>query len=231
MPGGGTIRVETFKEHTHVCLRLTDTGSGMPPHVVERIFDPFFTTKGPQSTGLGMSVSYGIITRHQGTITVESKDGSGTVFVIRFPLKEIEKASQEEPPQAVKKTETEIAAILIIDDEEDVRELLRDILTMHGHEVAAARDGRQGLEILASRAFDMVFTDLGMPGMSGWEVATEVKKIAPEVAVALITGWGINLDKDDMEKSSVNHILNKPFTVDDILRLVREALTLKKMKE
>ena len=231
MPGGGTIRVETFKEHTHVCLRLTDTGGGMPPHVVERIFDPFFTTKGPQSTGLGMSVSYGIITRHQGTIAVESREGSGTVFTIKFPLKEIEKASQEEPPQAVKKTETETAAILIIEDEEDVRELLCDILTMHGHEVAAARDGRQGLEIFASRAFDMVFTDLGMPGMSGWEVATEVKKIAPDVAVALITGWGINLDKDDMEKSSVDHILHKPFTVDDIVRLVREALTLKKMKE
>jgi CheY-like chemotaxis protein len=102
---------------------------------------------------------------------------------------------------------------------------------MHGHEVAAARDGRQGLEIFASRAFDMVFTDLGMPGMSGWEVATAVKKIAPDAAVALITGWGINLDKDDMEKSSVDHILNKPFTVDDILRLVREALTHKKIKK
>ncbi len=227
MPGGGTISVETFKEHTHVCLRLTDTGGGMPPHVVERIFDPFFTTKGPQSTGLGMSVSYGIITRHQGTIAVESREGSGTVFTIKFPLKEIEKASRVEPAQAVRYTDK--ASILVIDDEEDVRELLCDILTIHGHEVAAARDGRQGLEIFASSAFDMVFTDLGMPGMSGWEVATAVKKIAPDVAVALITGWGINLDKDDMEKSSVDHILNKPFTVDDILRLVREALTHKKI--
>jgi CheY-like chemotaxis protein len=90
--------------------------------------------------------------------------------------------------------------------------------------VTAAGDGRQGLEIFASRVFDMVFTDLGMPGMSGWEVATEVKKIAPDVAVALITGWGINLDKEDMEKSSVDHILNKPFTVEDIVRLVHEAL-------
>jgi PAS domain S-box-containing protein len=222
MPGGGTIRVETFKEHTHVCLRLTDTGGGMPPHVVERIFDPFFTTKGPQSTGLGMSVSYGIITRHQGTIAVESREGSGTVFTIKFPLKEIEKASREEPAPAVR--DADKASILVIDDEEDVRELLCDILTMHGHEVTAARDGRQGLEIFASRAFDMVFTDLGMPGMSGWEVATAVKKIAPDAAVALITGWGIQLEKEDMEKSSVDHILNKPFTVEDIVRLVHEAL-------
>ena len=228
MPAGGTIRVETYKENTHVCLRLTDSGGGMPPHVVERIFDPFFTTKGPQSTGLGMSVSYGIITRHQGTITVESREGSGTVFTIKFPLKEIVKEALEEPPQAA--PEEDKAAILIIEDEEDVRELLRDILTMHGNEVAVARDGREGVETFQSKHFDLVFTDLGMPGMSGWEVATAIKDINPHATVAIITGWGIQLDKEDMVKSRVDYILNKPFTIDDIKRLVREALALKKMK-
>ena len=228
MPEGGTIRLETFKESLHVCLRLTDTGCGMPPHVVERIFDPFFTTKGPQSTGLGMSVSYGIITRHQGTIAVDSKEGSGTVFTICFPLKEIDKEVREEPPQ--QQTAQDKAAILIIDDEVDVRELLCDILTMHGHDVSVAKSGREGVETFKSRAYDMVFTDLGMPGMSGWEVATAIKNINPAAAVAIITGWGIQLEKEDMEKSSVDLILNKPFTVDDITRLVREALALKKMK-
>lgn len=229
MPEGGTIRLETFKESLHVCLRLTDTGSGMPPHIVERIFDPFFTTKGPQSTGLGMSVSYGIITRHQGTIAVESREGSGTVFTICFPLKEIEKEAREEPPQ--QQTDPDKAAILIIEDEADVRELLCDILTMDGHDVSVAKDGREGVETFTSRAYDMVFTDLGMPGMSGWEVATAIKNINPDAAVAIITGWDIQLDKEDREKSRVDYILNKPFTVDDITRLVREALALKKMKE
>jgi PAS domain S-box-containing protein len=229
MPEGGTIRLETFKESMHVCLRLTDTGSGMPPHVVERMFDPFFTTKGPQSTGLGMSVSYGIITRHQGTIAVDSREGIGTVFTICFPLKEIEKQAREERPQ--QQAEHDRAAILIIDDEEDVRELLCDILTMHGHEVSIAKSGREGVETFKSKAYDMVFTDLGMPGMSGWEVATAIKNINPATAVAIITGWGIQLEKKDMEKSSVDLILNKPFTVEDITRLVREALALKKTKK
>ena len=226
MPRGGAITVKTYTESNHVCIRFEDTGAGIPPHIQERIFDPFFTTKGPQSTGLGMSVSYGIITRHQGTISVESQEGSGTAFTIKFPIKAAEGAVKVEGQQIQEPVGK--AKILVIEDEEDVRTLLQDILEMHGHEVAVAAHGEEGIAAFKKGTFDLVFTDLGMPGMSGWEVAQAIKEIDPEVAIAIITGWGIKMDEEELKKSGVDLILNKPFTMDNILKLTGDALVVKK---
>ena len=228
MPDGGTISIKTFPEKTQVCMLVGDSGTGMPKHLMERIFDPFFTTKGPQSTGLGMSVSYGIVTRHQGAISVDSEEGKGTVFTIKFPVREIEKQETEVTPETG--GDMQKAAILIIEDEEDVRTLLQDILTMQGHAVVVAQDGREGVALFKTGAFDLVFTDLGMPGMSGWEVAKVIRAIDLQVSIAIITGWDIHMDKEALEESGVNRIIQKPFTVDVIVRLVREALAIKKAK-
>ncbi len=229
MPDGGTISIKTFVEKNQVCMLVGDSGTGMPRHIMERIFDPFFTTKGPQSTGLGMSVSYGIVTRHQGTIAIDSEEGKGTVFTIKFPVREVKKQETEAAPETG--GDMQKAAILIIEDEEDVRSLLQDILTMQGHRVVIAHDGREGVELFTSGAFDLVFTDLGMPGMSGWEVAKAIRAQDPKVAIAIITGWDIHMDKEAFEESGVNLIIQKPFTVDAIVRLVRESLAIKKAKE
>jgi len=153
-------------------IRIVDTGNGIPKNIKDRIFDPFFTTKGVQSSGLGLSVSYGIINRHHGTITVDSVEGEETTFTIKFPItKKTDKGKVKEEKVIPIKRKQKKASILVIEDEEDVRELIRDILTDAGHDVETANDGSEGIEMFEKKKFDLVFTDLGMPVMSGWEVA------------------------------------------------------------
>ena len=225
MPGGGKIRIKTCKEDSYIALTIEDTGAGIPEEIRNRIFDPFFTTKGVQSTGLGMSISYGIINRHKGTITVESEESKGTVFTIKLPINEM--TLKEEGAMKPVEAKNRKAKILIIEDEEEVGQLLYDILINQGHEVEIASDGGQGLELFKSRDFDLVCTDLGMPSMSGWQVAEEIKCVGKKVPVAIITGWRVDLNKSEMEGKGVNFIVQKPFQVNQILKLVQDGLELK----
>ncbi len=189
IPDGGEIKVKTFKDNSHVVLEFNDTGSGIPKEIKDRIFDPFFTTKDIQSTGLGLSVSYGIINRHHGTIAVDSVEGKGSTFTIKLPIaKKTDKQEVKEGKIISLKREQKKARILVIEDEEDVCELLRDILTDAGHNVEIAADGIEGIKMFEKKRFDLVFTDLGMPGMSGWQVTEKIKSINDKVPVALITG-------------------------------------------
>jgi len=228
MPQGGIITVKTFRQDGHIAIQVEDTGIGIPKVIRDKIFDPFFTTKGPQSTGLGMSVSYGIINRHRGTISVDSVEGQGTTFTIKLPKleKKSEKRGEKEKLKLVLKKQKK-ARILIIEDEKGVRLLLEDILTDVGHEVETASYGSQGIEIFKKNSFDLVFTDLGMPGMSGWQVAKEIKKINKKIPVALITGWEVQLNDSELKKQGVDLVVNKPFRVEQVLRLVQEGMALK----
>lgn len=226
MPDGGAINIKTFSDETDVSIEIRDTGMGMPAHIMERIFDPFFTTKGPQSTGLGMSVSYGIITRHQGTIAVDSAEGHGTVFTLKFPIREVAREEMTVEPHFHR--DGAQLSILIIEDENDVRVLLQDILHLQGHRTVSACDGREGMELFKPGAFDLVFTDLGMPGMSGWEVAKAIRAQDQNVSIAVITGWGIHMNADDLQATGVNRIIQKPFTVEAIIRLVSEECAIRK---
>ena len=225
MPDGGSITIRTFREDNHTCIRIADTGVGIPETIRNQIFDPFFTTKGVQSTGLGMSVSYGIINRHHGTIAVDSAEGKGSAFTIKLPI--TQEKSQENvivQPEAEKNRK---ARILVIEDEEDVRQLLFDILSSEGHEVEVASDGIQGLDIFKGRDFDLVCTDLGMPKVSGWQVAEEIKRIGRKVPVAIITGWDVNIMESELKEKAVNFVIQKPFQVKQVLSLVKEGVLLK----
>ena len=224
MPHGGRITFKTIKEDNYICVAVKDTGSGIPKAVREKIFDPFFTTRGPQSTGLGLSVSYGIISRHRGAITVDSIEGEGTTFTIKLPI--LEKAIKEEKIE-FKPGQKRKARILVIDDEEGVRNVLNDILTDAGHEVEIAGDGIQGIELFERKEFDLVFTDLGMPVVSGWQVAERIKGINRKVPIALITGWNVDLEESEMTSSCIDLIIKKPFAVDQVLRLVQEGMELR----
>jgi PAS domain S-box-containing protein len=228
MPQGGIITVKTFKQDGHIAIQVEDTGIGIPKVVRDKIFDPFFTTKGPQSTGLGMSVSYGIINRHRGTIKIESVEGKGTTFTIKLPQleKKSEKRGEEEKLKLAPKKQKK-ARILVIEDEKGVRLLLEDILTDVGHEVETASCGGQGIEKFKKNSFDLVLTDLGMPGMSGWQVAKEIKKINKKIPVALITGWEVQLNDSELKKHGVDLVVNKPFRVEQVLRLVQEGMILR----
>lgn len=228
MPQGGEMRVASRMDYSMAVIKIEDTGVGIPHHIKDKIFDPFFTTKGPQSTGLGLSVTYGTINRHHGTITAESVEGKGTSFILTFPAAENEAEGEVRKEKIVPaKKEKGKARILVIDDEEGVRELIRDILTDANHEVEVARDGNEGITLFREKEFDLVFTDLGMPVMSGWEVAEKVKSINEKVPIALITGWNVSLEESEQHDKKINLVLQKPFKMDQILNLVQEGMILK----
>ena len=219
LPEGGTIKLKTFMDNGNVVGVIKDTGVGISKDVQDKIFDPFFTTKGVQSTGLGMSVSYGIIHRHHGTIVLESAEDKGTSFTITIPRQE--GVVLEEKREESRVDEQKKARILVVEDEEDVRELLKDILTDGGHNVEFTPDGKKGIELFREGKFDMVFTDLGMPGMSGWQVAEQIKKINKKTPVVLITGWEVQQKGRELTKSGVDMVVKKPFRVNEILELVQ----------
>ena len=118
-------------------------------------------------------------------------------------------------------------SILIVENEDDIRCLLADILVSEGHTVRSASNGTDALELFNQEEFDLVLTDLGMPVMSGWEVASTIKKSAPGVIIAVITGWGTQLDQTELDKNGVDIVVNKPFRVQQILDMVREAREIK----
>ncbi len=229
MPKGGKIIIRTQTNRKSIFVSFIDSGVGMPEETKRRIFDPFFTTKGVRSTGLGLSVAYGIIQRHQGDIQIESKKGEGTTVIVRLPVTDVlgktepkEKESHQPP------VPKESVNILVIEDELDVRELLFDILTSAHYAVKVASDGNQGVEICRKEKFDIVLTDLGMPEMSGWEVAKTIKGIDSNTTVLLITGWGVETEKDKLEESGIDRVLTKPVKLGDLLDLVSEIIESKK---
>jgi len=226
MPSGGALTLTTQPQaEDWVEVRIADTGIGMTDEVKKRVFDPFFTTKGVTNSGLGMSVSYGIIRRHGGEILIETEPGKGTTFVIHLPTgyEEEQAAVKEDTP--VK--ESRQARILVIDDEDSVRDVLSRILKTKGHQVVVASNGEEGIERFRSELFDLVFTDLGMPKLSGWDVGKTIKGINPKVPVAMITGWGVELDREKLSESGIDLVVSKPFNFDQVIRLVSEAMELK----
>ncbi len=226
MPEGGQLNILTqSRPGGWVEVRISDTGIGMTEEVKKRVFDPFFTTKGVTNSGLGMSVSYGIIKRHGGEILIESEPGRGTTFILHLPMSFEEKKEGGEELKPMQ--EVRPARILVIDDEESVRDILSRILTVKGHQVVVASDGEEGIERFKNETFDLVFTDLGMPKVSGWEVGMAIKEMNQKVPVIMITGWGMELNREKMSESGIDLIVSKPFLFDQVIELVCEAMELK----
>jgi CheY-like chemotaxis protein len=226
MPRGGKLTISTQPQTDEwVEVMIADTGIGMTEEVKKRIFDPFFTTKGVTNSGLGLSVSYGIVKRHGGEILVESKPGMGTTFIFHLPVGYVQEEAREKVPEPVK--EGRSARILVIDDEDAVRDILSQMLRAEGHQVVLASDGEEGIRRFQKEKFDIVFTDLGMPKISGWEVSKRVKGINPKVPIAMITGWGMEVNREKMSESGIDLIVSKPFDFDQVIHLVSEAMELK----
>jgi len=220
----GKIVINAWPESNSV-IRVTveDTGEGMLPETRKKIFQPFFTTKGARGTGLGLSVTYGIIARHKGLIEVESELGRGTKFDITIPIR---KAGEDETRFIeVPAIKGDTGSILIVDDEEQFRDVVAEILQSAGHRVESANSGQQALLMLAESSFDIVITDLGMSGISGWELADQIHRVHPETKIILATGWGANLDDETLRAHNVHSLICKPFKIEEILRAVDEALT------
>lgn len=218
MPEGGDLSIRTASQDGQVHITVSDTGIGMSEEVRQRIFEPFFTTK-EKGTGLGLSVSYSTIVRHQGEISVDSTLGQGTTFEIRLPLDQKPVAPSE---VAWPKLETRLSA-LVVDDEADLREALVELLTEEGHLVYPCSTGQEVLDCCRNARYDFVFTDLGMPHMSGWEVARAVKQIDPQASVILVTGWGEEINPASLEQHGVDGVLSKPYTLTDIRRVMGQV--------
>jgi ligand-binding sensor domain-containing protein/signal transduction histidine kinase/CheY-like chemotaxis protein len=202
-------------------IEISDEGKGMAKEVVDNIFDPFFTTKGVHNSGLGLSQAYGIITRYNGTITVESKQGKGTKIVINLPAKlkkddRIDKAAEQDiAPQASANGEK---MILVVEDELVIRELYSDILSMQGYHSVMAETGEEGVEKWESGSFSMVICDLGLPGLlSGWDVIEKIRKKDSKIPILVVTGWGNSIERSKIEKYQVNKVLSKPVPIKDLV--------------
>ncbi len=203
-------------------LRFADSGTGMAEEVRQRIFDPFFTTKGVQGTGLGLSVSYSIIERHEGSISVSSELGNGTVFTIDLPA-----ATMKSEPTKVTAQDVEgpSLSVLVVDDEPAVRKTLAEMLAAMGHRVMLADSGQNALQTLGGNDFDLVFTDLAMPEMDGWETARQIRRRWPEMNVVLVTGYGTGTEPPAGEDSLVNGIIGKPFDFSQISQTINGILS------
>ena len=230
-PLGGTVRLSVEASGDRCLIRVTDTGTGIPPALLSRIFDPYFTTKGDHGTGLGLSVSQSIVRRHGGELKVTSRTSGadrGTTFTLDLPAlaagAAIRNASLPPLPSSAAHPAGR-ARILIVDDEENIREILSEMLLIGEHEVVMAADGAEALHKLRTDpSIDLVFTDLGLPGLNGYEVAQEIKKIRPDLLVGLVTGWGATLDPDKARSQGVDMVISKPFRFEQVLGLVDEAL-------
>jgi PAS domain S-box-containing protein len=214
MPQGGGLTICCNRNGERLRLRFADTGTGMKEEVRERVFEPFYTTKGVLGTGLGLAVSYGIIERHQGLISVESKVGRGTTFYIDLPRAESTvPAKQENRPDAP----TASLSVLVVDDEQFVRETLAEMLVDLDHKVVTVDGGREAIEKVSSDDFDLVFTDLAMPEMDGWETARAIRKRRPDLPVVLVTGYGATTQPPSGELDLVAGIIGKPFDFEQVM--------------
>ncbi|HEX8184093.1 MAG TPA: ATP-binding protein, partial [Blastocatellia bacterium] len=221
MPQGGRLHIATEAQGPSVKVAFTDSGIGMSREVSEHIFEPFFTTKGVSGMGLGLAVSYSIVERHGGRIEIRSSPGRGTTFTVTLPTRRTarSKATRDHRSKVRK------ASILVIDDDERVREALVGMLNSAGHSTVHAANGREALTKMELGGFDLVFTDLSMPEMDGWAVASEIRRRWPAVKIVMITGYAVPPETVNRHRNLVNEVISKPIRFDDISATLSHVLS------
>lgn len=208
----------------YVRLSVSDTGVGIDPILLNRIFDPFFSTKEKgQGTGLGLSVVYGIIKDCGGTVTVQSRLGEGSMFTVYLPAVpgEVKSAAQSSEDISMG-TES----ILFVDDEAILVEMGCDMLSNLGYSVTATTDSIEALETFREQpdAFDLIFTDMTMPKMTGLGLAREIQRIRPEIPIILSTGFSDLVDDKNASELGISKVLMKPFSLKDLAGTIRKVL-------
>ena len=238
MSGNGTFRIATENtivgqqlareidvvpgEYLH--LILTDTGTGMDANTRTHIFDPFFSTKGEFGTGLGLSQVYGFIRRSQGGIKVDSTPGKGSSFHLYFPHYDNQPAPSPEASDELETLHHANGSILVVDDEDALRQLMYDLLSGVGYEVVLAENGKQALALLQEQSFDLMISDVVMPGMDGYELAVLVQQQYPHMPIQITSGYSESIDNSALSESLRTQTLQKPFTRSQLIKRVHELL-------
>lgn len=220
LPTGGLITLRTERKGDRVIIMIVDNGVGMSEETRAQLGQAAFTTKGAPHLGMGWYIVVKTLQQFQGNWSVASQVGRGTTVTLILPIAKTADGGVKRPM-----TTTRAASILVIDNEPSVRELLARLLTLHGHNVATAESGSEGIATFKAGKFDLVLTDLGMPEMSGWDVAREIKILAPRARVGLITGWPLDLTPTELRARGVDQIVAKPFDLTTLLSLVEDAMT------
>jgi two-component system cell cycle sensor histidine kinase/response regulator CckA len=242
MPKGGVLTIGTSRlrrpdpfllsqpdarKSGYARIAVTDTGVGIDKPIRGRIFEPFFTTKEKgKGTGLGLATVYGIVKNHGGLLHFESEVGKGTTFYVYLPtVEKVATSVQLVPERASGGSET----ILIVDDEETIRSLVKDILEMKGYKVLAAADGREAIDVYRQERgrIDLVILDMAMPGMDGRETFEELKTINPQVKAILSTGFAEDDRAREVMALGVKAFVQKPYRIDDLAGAVRRVLDIR----
>ncbi len=241
MPGGGTLTItaqnaaldENFAQMQieaevgeYILLTVADTGTGMPPEIVNRIFDPFFTTKEVgKGTGFGLSTVLSIVKSHGGFINVYSEVGKGTQFTIYLP------ASETQPAQTQSKRISPYPTgsgelILVADDEENIRQITKATLEKYGYKVLTANDGTEALAVFARQGEEikLVLTDIAMPYLDGIALARALRRFNPELKIIAASGLTSAEQTAEMNALNINAFLSKPYAAEKLLTTVAEVL-------
>ncbi len=220
-PENGTVEIALISNEKGYQLSVSDQGSGVASINRDRIFYPFFTTKEQRGAGMSLAIVHGVVVRHGGTVLVSDNEDHGAIFTIAFP----HQVNVEDTSEITGKIQIPAKRrVLIVDDDEQIREVLSDMIQMDGHEITTCCDAYAALEEIANGEYDLLITDLGMPGMSGLDLARVVHEKLPGLPVAMITGWGTQLNEDEVKAKGIKRVLAKPFHLKDIKALVADLV-------
>jgi len=245
MPRGGTLTLATSNTHVtpatagatpgarpgdFVMISVADTGTGMTPEILDKIFDPFFTTKEVgKGTGLGLATVQGLVKSHGGFLTVHSQVGRGSTFTVYLPA-HIEAAAAEVAGEVAAIPTGHGETVLVVDDEENIRDAVRGILMQFGYTVILAEDGIDGVSrfALAQNEIKLVITDLDMPNMNGLTMIRVLRQISPSVKVivssGVMSGKKMGSRSGELSALGVAATLDKPFAAGELLRVVQGVI-------
>ena len=211
-------------------LSFTDTGAGIDTMAVEKIFEPFYSTKGDLGTGLGLSQVYAFVKRSNGAIKVKSQLNKGSCFTLYFPVYVEEEAGHKENNANLAEKNNSVSKyngtenILIVDDEVGLINLMSEVLSKHGYHVFSAESGKMALDILNKHSIDVMVSDVVMPEMDGYELATITQKNYPDTKILLASGFTDQRQIKMSDTALHDNLLVKPYASKDLLKKIRELL-------